>query len=50
MDENIELTDEQKEIKDFIRIYVKIMLYVPFIMILTVVIQLIVKGFIGGFT
>jgi len=49
MDENVELTDEQKEIKNFIRIYVKIMLYVPFIMILIVVIDLIVKGFIGGF-
>ena len=50
MDENEELTKEQKEIKDFIKVYVKIMLYVPFVWILGLVVFLIVKGFMSGFT
>ena len=50
MDELIELTKEQKEIKNFIRVYVKIMLYVPFTWILSLIVFLIVKGFVSGFT
>ena len=50
MDKNEKLTKEQKLTKDFIRVYVKIMLYVPFAWILGLVIFLIVKGFMSGFT
>ena len=49
MGENIELTAEQKEVKDFIKVYVKIMLYIPLVWISCLVIFLIVKGFVGGF-
>ena len=47
--ESIELTDEQQETKDFIRFIVKLILYVPFFMILFIVVQLIIKGFTKGF-
>ena len=50
MNENEQLTKEQKEIKNFIRLYVKIMLYVPFVWILGLIVFLIVKGFVSGFT
>jgi len=49
MNDNIELTDEQKEVKAQIRIMVKIMLYVPFIWILFIVIIVVIKGFKEGF-
>ena len=50
MNENEQLTTEQRQIKNFIRVYVKIMLYVPFVWILGLVVFLIVKGFVSGFT
>jgi len=50
MDENEELTDEQQEVKDHIKFMIKIMLYVPFVWILGLVVFLIVKGFVSGFT
>jgi len=49
MNEIIELTDEQKEVKAQIRLMVKIMLYVPFIWILFIVILVVIKGFTEGF-
>jgi hypothetical protein len=49
MDKQIELTKEQKETKEFIRFMYKIMLYVPFFMILFIVISLIIKGLRVGF-
>ena len=50
MNENEQLTTEQRQIKNFIRVYVKIMLYVPFAWILGLVVFLIIKGFVSGFT
>lgn len=49
MNESTELTDEQKEIKAFIRTYVKIMLYVPFFMILYITVLVIMQGIREGF-
>jgi len=49
MDEKIELTNEQKEVKFFINLIVKIVIYVPFFMILILTVFVIVKGFKEGF-
>ena len=47
--ESIELTDEQKEVKEHIRFMIKIMLYVPFLMILLLTISVIIESFKEGF-
>ena len=49
MDETIELTLEQKETKEFIRFIVKLIVYMPFVMVLFIIISLIYEGIMGGF-
>ena len=49
MSDNIELTNEQKEVKNHIRMMVKIMLYIPFLWILLIVILVVIRGFKEGF-
>lgn len=49
MESEMELTAEQLEVKEHIRFMIKIMVYVPFFMILFIVINLIIIGFTEGF-